>query len=111
MTDLHQVAWYDRAMNTISNLNDWRSQIDDIDTQIVNLLSKRQIISKEVGQYKHANSLSISDPAREAELMQRLSQLADSEGIESQLITEVYKSILDASKRVQAAPQAVPVQS
>ena len=53
----------------MENLDDIRKRINAIDSQMVELFEKRMEESRKVLEYKMANSLAISDPAREAEVI------------------------------------------
>ena len=49
-----------------------RSDISQIDEQIVSLFQKRMAISKEIAQYKKENRLPIYDPERERTILNRV---------------------------------------
>jgi chorismate mutase len=54
-----------------------RESIDNIDAALIHLLAERFKCTKAVGQFKATHGLPPADPAREAEQIARLRQLAD----------------------------------
>ncbi|MDR1778566.1 MAG: bifunctional chorismate mutase/prephenate dehydratase [Clostridiales Family XIII bacterium] len=52
-------------------LESYRGRIDEIDTQIVDLFTQRMHLAKEVGIYKQENNLSLYDPDREQEIVEK----------------------------------------
>ena len=83
------------------DINDLRTQINSIDEQIVELFNRRMEVSAGIADYKKANGKPIYDPAREREVLARVSDLAGSE-------TETYARVLfstlfDLSRSYQAS--------
>ena len=77
-----------------------RQEIDNIDTQLVDLFRQRMEKAASVAEYKKANNMNIYDPARERALLQRVSDLA---GEEHEANTRLMFSLLmDLSKSYQA---------
>ncbi len=83
------------------NLNLLRKRINTIDNGLVKLLSQRQAVSKEVGQYKKQNNIAIHQPEREAELLNKISLIAIKNKIDPVFIEKVFRLILIHSKQVQ----------
>ena len=51
--------------NIMNNqLNKFRKQIDEIDESIINLLAKRMLVVKKVGQLKKKNNIPVFDKSR-----------------------------------------------
>lgn len=76
-------------------LKDYRKQIDEIDNELVELLTKRMGISEQIAAYKLENSLPTYDPVREASLLDKLCAKG---GAERNVVNAVYSEILKASK-------------
>src|SRR5262249_61286800 len=55
------------------NLDDWRSRINDLDTQILHLLNQRAEAALQIGDLKRRRDLPSYAPDREAEIVTRLS--------------------------------------
>ncbi len=86
--------------NDTQDLHGFREEIDSIDGQIISLLSRRQEIATEVGQIKKDRGLEIFDPAREEEIMRRLTSV--NHGVLSgEAIKHIYNEIISASRAVQ----------
>jgi chorismate mutase len=64
------------SVDPISNLRDIRDSIDNIDAAIIHMLAERFRCTRAVGKLKAQHGLPSSDPAREAEQVSRLRQLA-----------------------------------
>ena len=80
----------------MNDLNILREQIDKIDAQIVELLCERFDTVKNVAEYKKAHGLDILQKSREAEVLNKIN------GREYQdYIVEIYRIILETSKRLQ----------
>lgn len=79
-------------------LNGYRSEIDKIDDQIVNLLNKRFSLVKEIGLIKNQANLLIGDDIREAEIIAKVSRNAK---VPSGLIEDLYEVIFKYSRIIQ----------
>ncbi len=83
------------------SLDNLRHGIDEIDTQLVRLLSERLKLSCEVGAEKARSGKSITDISREASVIANIRQLATSEGVDAGTVENIYRRIIAASKSVQ----------
>jgi chorismate mutase/prephenate dehydrogenase len=75
-------------------LNDLRNEIDVIDSQLVELLSKRLDITSRVGQLKSQVGMPIYDPVREKSLFRKRRQQAIDSGISGDLIEDVLRRLM-----------------
>lgn len=73
------------------NLDELRSQIDEIDDQLVTLFAKRMDVAAAIGDYKKENNLPVFVPARERE---KLKDVAKKAGPEMANYTRVLYSML-----------------
>ena len=90
-------------------LNELRTQIDQIDDQLVNLFVKRMNIAAEVAEYKKANNLPIYVPSREREILKEVAKKA---GPEMDNYTRVlYSMLFELSRSYQSKrnTQATPL--
>ena len=84
----------------MSNLDDIRLKINDVDLKIIETFKERMNLAKEVALYKKENNLPIFDEAREKALIAKnLNALNDEELQEYYL--NVFKKILEESKEYQ----------
>jgi len=96
----------------LEKLKEYRSAIDAIDTQILELLNKRARIALEIGHYKKAHKQELYVPSREQAIFDRLMNLNQGP-FPTEAITKVYREIISASlslefplKVVYLGPQA-----
>lgn len=87
------------------DLSGYRKEIDSIDSQILSLLSRRQEVAKAVGQIKKVRGLEIFDPAREEEIIRRLTS-DEHCGLSKAAIKYIFNEIISASRSVQ---ESLPV--
>lgn len=81
------------------NLEEIRKKIDFLDENITKLLVERMEITKQVAEFKKENNLPIFQPEREQKVLEKVSALAGEEyGF---YIAEIYKSMMDQSKKNQ----------
>lgn len=78
-----------------------RQEIDQLDIELVNLLERRQAVTAKVGLYKKEVGKPIYDPQRELELIAKRRLLAESKGIEPDLIEDLLRRIMRESYQSQ----------
>ena len=88
------------------SLDDLRKKIDEIDTRIVELISERQDISKEIGKGKNKTSRLIEDRERELRVLKHVRSLARDRKISPGDIENIYRQIISASKKIQGVAVA-----
>lgn len=87
-------------------LTRFRDQIDEVDAKLVELLAKRQTITKQVGNLKRLNSLPIYVPEREANLIRLRREQAEALGVSGDLIEDVLRRAMRDSYYTQHANYA-----
>lgn len=81
-------------------LEQWRKDIDSIDTQLIALLKQRLKLSEAIGFYKIQANQPVYNPIREAEQQRRwLEQLSDK--TDQTYILSILRAVVDASRRRQ----------
>lgn len=82
----------------IMRLEELRSEIDQIDRQIADLLDQRFAVVKEVGATKKKENIAVLDSSREARVLEKI----DTYNVkEANAIKEVYQKIMDVAKELQ----------
>lgn len=81
-------------------ISDWRMQIDELDEQIVTLISRRAEAAKAIGLLKHGSAMPIYEPKREQAVFEHVrtinpGPLGDAE------ILHVYERIIDVMRTLQ----------
>jgi chorismate mutase len=77
------------------DLTTLRHEISSIDHEILDLLSRRMILSSEVAEYKMSAGLPIYDSVREKEMIEHYWDRVDFD------ISRIYTEIMAESKRLQ----------
>lgn len=84
-------------------LNKCRQAIDQIDSQLLDLLAKRREITTEVGRLKSEAGKPIYDAQREASLLAARREEAEKKGVSAELIEDILKRIIKDSYSTQKA--------
>ena len=79
------------------NITMLRKQIDEIDNSLIDLLSKRMRISREIGQYKKEHGMAILQTARYSEILDKRGAQGALLGIASDCIKSIFESIHEES--------------
>lgn len=82
------------------DLGECRDEINLIDDQITSLLLNRQDVAYKIGKIKGMLGLDILDPAREREVLERLSSKSD-RNLTEEAIGHIFKEVFSASRSVQ----------
>ena len=89
-----------------NNKGDWQSMdvsredINRVDEQIISLLSKRQELAADIGKLKRDLGIEIIDPAREQEVLRRISSKSN-ENLSTRAIRNIFSEIISAARSVQ----------
>ena len=81
-------------------LEDWRKEIDEIDSQIVGLLNRRAQAAQSVGVLKAESGLPIVDTEREDEVLRRI-KLRNAGNLDDDILIKLYRDIMQKSRRIQ----------
>jgi chorismate mutase / prephenate dehydratase len=83
------------------DLGDWRSRINSIDNQILNLLNQRAEAALQIGDLKRRQDTPSYAPEREAELLARLSAAARGP-LPAEAVTAIWREIVSACRALEA---------
>ncbi len=78
-----------------------RSEIDQMDSELLELLGKRMSVSDKMGIYKKENNLTIFQPQRYSKIMNERSKEGLTKGLSSEFTEKIFKSIHEESIRHQ----------
>jgi chorismate mutase len=84
----------------VTDIDNWRINIDRIDLQLVELLNRRSRCAIEIGKIKHELNLGVYDPDREQEVI-RLVQEATNGPLSKSAIKRLFERIIDESRRAE----------
>jgi chorismate mutase len=80
---------------TLTELQELRDTIDQLDEDIVALIAKRFAVTHQVGVLKAQNGFEAVDPSREKAQMARYDQLAAQHGLNANFIRQIFRSLID----------------
>ena len=83
------------------SIEDWRSEIDAIDSELLGLLNQRASLAVKVGQSKRVTGVPLYDPLREEEVIER-ARSANPGPLDEQAIVELFECIIRESRRIEA---------
>lgn len=89
------------SVQTTENLNTLRQQIDQIDNDLLEILSKRMQISKEIGQYKKEHNMTVFQARRHDDVLRSRVQNGVKMGMNGDFVKSVYQAIHEESVRQQ----------
>ena len=104
-------AWSDICRNlviretnaTTESLTELRSQIDKLDDELLELLSRRMRVSRDIGQYKKEHNMPVLQAQRYEELLARRADQAIRMGMDREFMRSVLQAIHEESIRQQMA--------
>lgn len=88
-------------VQTTENLSELRRQIDHIDEQLLELLSKRMRISREIGVYKKEHNMPVLQSPRYSEILEKRSRMGETMELNPDFIKNILKEIHEESVRQQ----------
>jgi chorismate mutase len=86
---------------TTENLTELRRQIDEIDNDMLAILTKRMRVSKEIGQYKKEHNMPVLQTGRYDEIVEKRISQADKLGMSSHFMKTILEAIHEESIRQQ----------
>lgn len=87
-------------MSSEKTIEDWRSRIDAIDKQVLDLLSDRARCVLEVGRIKVERGMTVFDPVREQQIIDNI--LRDNKGpLNKDAVGRVFKSLIEECRRLE----------
>lgn len=78
-----------------------RNRIDAIDTELLETLSSRMEIVKQIGEYKKANNVTALQIGRFSELMEKRVKLGESLNLDAHFVQQIFQHIHEDSVRMQ----------
>jgi chorismate mutase len=82
------------------DIEHWRSEIDEIDAQLLKLLNMRARLALKVGALKKAKQLPFCDPDRERYVLARLQDL-NTGPLDDRAVYKLFHRIIRESRRIQ----------
>lgn len=82
------------------DIADWRHKIDELDRQIVQLLSERAVAALAIGRLKSATNMPVYEPARENVIFENIRK-ANAGPLPDMELTHIYERIVDVMRSLQ----------
>lgn len=86
-------------MSSVKQLEELRSEIDEIDRKLMRLLKKRFKVVAQVARLKSSKGMGINDAAREREVIQNCKAAA--KNIDAIFVERLMKLVLAQSRKIQ----------
>ena len=83
------------------SLSALRKQIDEIDNQLMNLLTKRMRVSREIGTYKKEHNMAVVQTSRYSEILEKRGAQGMLCGMDCSFVKKVFEAIHEESVRQQ----------
>lgn len=77
------------------NLQDFRTNLDNIDRALVYLLAERFFVTHKVGLYKKSNGLPAVDAKREQAILADVRSRAENSGLDPEFAERLFRLIMD----------------
>jgi chorismate mutase len=81
-------------------ISDWRTQIDELDEQIVRLISKRAEAARAIGLLKRGSAMPIYEPKREQQVFAHVRAINPGPLGDAEML-HVYERIIDVMRTLQ----------
>ncbi|HJD91681.1 MULTISPECIES: bifunctional 3-deoxy-7-phosphoheptulonate synthase/chorismate mutase type II [Bacteroides] len=89
------------VQQTTENLNMLRKQIDECDNDLLEVLSKRMRIAREIGTYKKEHNMTVLQASRYNEILNKRGEQGETCAMSASFIKDVFESIHEESVRQQ----------
>lgn len=80
-------------LNYIDKLSDYRSQINFLDNQLIELLGQRMQVADKIGAVKKENNVAVLQNKRWGEIIQNMLEKGDKNGLSNNFIDQIFKAI------------------
>jgi len=86
----------------MNSLDDLRNRINEVDREILRLLSKRVELARKIGELKKMKGIPIVDYERELEVLARGRKLAEELGLDKELVELALRAIIGICRKAQS---------
>ena len=88
-------------------IDDWRTEIDSIDNELLRLINRRAEFAVSVGMFKQQAGLPLCDRDREREVLER-AQRINHGPLDDQAVAKIFRRNIYESRRIQTAAEGIP---
>lgn len=101
---LKSIIWRkqnDNSPKYLQALETLRSQIDGIDSELLEIISKRMSVASKIGEIKKDNNVAILQTGRWSEILDKMSKQAEKHNLSAELVTKILDAIHVESINIQ----------
>lgn len=85
----------------MEDLSNFRSALDRIDAQLIELLGQRFDVCRKVANYKRLYDVPMMQPGRVQEVLNRNAELAESHSVNPEFVRELYTLVIGEACRLE----------
>lgn len=89
------------SVETTESISQLRKQIDELDNQLMDLLTKRMRVSREIAEYKKLHNMTVVQTTRYSEILDKRAAQGSLCGMSPDFVRDVYEHIHEESVRQQ----------
>ena len=82
------------------DIADWRKQIDELDEQLVTLISKRASAARAIGELKRGEHIPIYEPKREQDVFEHVKRVNPGPLADAELLL-IFERLMDVMRSLQ----------
>jgi chorismate mutase len=97
---MHRRCGQERNGAAEMDISDWRQKIDELDEQIVQLISRRAEAAKAIGELKHGAKLPVYEPGREQAVFDHVCKVNPGTLPDAEIL-HIYERIIDVMRSLQ----------
>lgn len=86
-----------------NELEDLRQKIDALDIELIDVLSRRIDVVRQVGELKAGTDISVVQPARAQAVKNRAAEMGVSKGLDEGFVRKVYDLMIDHAHELEHA--------
>jgi chorismate mutase len=81
-------------------IDEIRQQIDDLDSDLLNIFNRRALLALQIGRIKKTRGLPVYDPSREKKIFDRM-RTENPGPLDNQAIVRLFERVIDESRRLE----------
>ncbi|MEM1215321.1 MAG: bifunctional 3-deoxy-7-phosphoheptulonate synthase/chorismate mutase type II [Bacteroidota bacterium] len=80
-------------MEYLTNIDDLRQRIDELDDDLLKLLGRRMAVAEQIGEYKRRNNIAILQTSRWNEILEQMMGKARAQGLSEKFVNTLLRAI------------------
>jgi chorismate mutase len=95
------------AADAVRRLHELRLELERVDARLLDLIVERSRLARAAGEAKRSAGLPLSDPIREARVVETAAERAREERLPEQEVRQMMRSVIAIARAVQGEGQGV----